>query len=271
MNFENKLNYLKDVFGTLKAGNDISSAGPLLEHALLMLSGLKTEPEIGRYVDRLSFIQQDFEEFKCTKQSNRQQLGKIYDRIMQKSDEAKTAKLLFNYFWHTKPNRYDSNFLLADVIDAQLYEDKDIGVGSCLGLTQMDALIGLRCGLDISIQVSDEHIYYVVKDGNRNIHVENTDRFGFNSGFDKKSADFSLCYIIPVVCHNCGIRNHANGDFKRAADDYSLVIELCPNASTPYFNRGTVRYKLGDSEGGKEDFDKAAELNPNINYKNKVD
>ncbi|OYT32604.1 hypothetical protein B6U93_01260 [Candidatus Woesearchaeota archaeon ex4484_78] len=93
-----------------------------LERALLVASGLDEEG-VETYVGKIDKIQENFTEWLKEKKNVQQpQELSVYDR----------AEALFNYLWETKPDRYNSNFLLADVIDAQLSENVNEKVGEML-------------------------------------------------------------------------------------------------------------------------------------------
>src|SRR3989338_4562492 len=104
-----------------------------LEDALLIASGVDSEEKLVEYKKKLGFIEADFVKKK----------GKRDDAFL-------LARDLFNYFLETKPERYNGNFLLTDVIDAQLNPDAK-GVGNCVGLTSLYSVVGSRLGLELKV------------------------------------------------------------------------------------------------------------------------
>ena len=222
-----------------------------VERTLLAVSGLQTEEEIASYQRKLDFIQKDFERY-C-------------GRSLPET-EFQTAKALFDYFWETKPNRYNGDFLLVKVIDNQLDEDKDKTVGNCVGLTSLYSVLGLRVGLDLSVFIGLDHILTLLHCGNREIVVENVKGFRFNSKLESRYEKKDLIRLVSSVFCSRGFERKNLGDLEGALFYYSRAIELESDYADAFNNRGVVKSELGDSEDALRDYNKAIELKPDYAY-----
>ena len=122
-----------------------------LEEVLLVLSGLKTDDEIRSYQYKIDDILGRFQN-KCGKENpfNHSKLPLYLHRSI--------AQCLFEYLWISKPKRFGEYFLLTDVIDAQLDPDVHRPIGTCVGLTSLFSVLGLRAGLHLSLLVDSEHL-----------------------------------------------------------------------------------------------------------------
>ncbi len=229
-----------------------------VERTLLIISGLNSENQINEYKKKIEIIETDFKKFLEKRDINKNPTN-------HKNQQYQSAKSLFNYFWEVKPNRYNLDFLLTDVIDNQLSKDK--GVGNCLGLTSLYSVLGLRLGLNLSILFSNDHIFNLL---GKNVLIDNVKDYGFDIPliypYDQKfylefqKADFSA--LISGVYNEKGNVKCDLGDVKGAMEDFDKAIELNPKYVFAYSNRGVAKYYLEDVKGAMEDFDKAIELDP---------
>ncbi len=233
------------VFKAMRAGREVS-----LERGLLIASGLRTEREIGEYRRKLDAIQRGFEEYRR---------GKLVPR-----SQTSTAKLLNTYFWDTKPDRYNGNFLLPDVIDAQLSPERDQKVGNCVGLTSLYSVMGTRLGLDLSILVSKNHVKNRLRDEDGDLpEIENTRTYGFrlasseNEGFE----EFPLSALIGVVYESRGYRAFKSGNYVDAAEEFTRAIEFEPDDADLYRRRSECRFAYGDIQGGFADEARVRNIN----------
>jgi hypothetical protein len=96
---------------------------------------LKTDGEIETYTQKLDQIYNGFIEKLKSK-------SPLILSTLREYMAASMAKSLFEYLWNTKPRRCDGNFLLTDVIDAQLDPEVNRKVGSCVGLTALFTVLG---------------------------------------------------------------------------------------------------------------------------------
>ena len=250
-----------------------------LERALLVASGLDEEG-VETYVGKIDKIQENFTEWLKEKKNVQQpQELSVYDR----------AEALFNYLWETKPDRYNSNFLLADVIDAQLSENVNEKVGNCIGLTSLYTVLGIRNGLELSVlytntQMFDEsHTLNLLHDGDQEVVIENIHPSGFNFKKESDSENIILEYnaeesktlrikfkkgtlktLLASEYNNKGIEKNDLGDVEESITDFDKAIELDPNFAIAYCNRGTIKSSLNDLEGAIDDYNKAIELDPNF-------
>jgi len=244
MDFEEKL--IQDI----KAGNNVS-----LERGLLIISGLKTEGEIRTYTQKLDQIYNGFIE-KLTSKSP-VSLSTLRDYMA-----ASMAKSLFEYLWNTKPKRCDGNFLLTDVIEAQLDPDVNQKVGSCVGLTALFTVLGLREGLNLTILVSDSHIVNRLRVDDTIYNVDNTDSLGFDYSINEKDfLEYPSIMILANVLNSRGMAQEGVENFEQAEADYNKAIEINPEYANAYNNRGNIKAKQADYKGAIEDYNRAIELN----------
>ena len=243
MDFEEKL--IQDI----KAGNNVS-----LERGLLIISGLKTEGEIRTYTQKLDQIYNGFIE-KLTSKSP-VSLSTLRDYMA-----ASMAKSLFEYLWNTKPKRCDGNFLLTDVIEAQLDPDVNQKVGSCVGLTALFTVLGLREGLNLTILVSDSHIVNRLRVDDTIYNVDNTDSLGFDYSINEKDfLEYPSIMILANVLNSRGMDQEGVENFEQAEADYNKAIEINPEYANAYNNRGNIKAKQADYNGAIEDYNRAIEL-----------
>lgn len=227
-----------------------------LERALLIVSGLETEEEIDGYIGRLDRIHDGFRDFLVAAGNDT-------------GDKLSKATALFDYLWETKQNRYNGNFLFNDVIDAQLANDADAGVGDCLGLTSLYTVLGLREGLEISVLRSHDHTLNRLRIGDEIYDIENTDVSGFGIPLEEhKSLGVELfrelypVNLLAQVYSSRGFMKRNLGDFEGAVKDHTMAVELDPKYALAYNNRGIAKRDLGDLEGAVEDYTVAICMDP---------
>ena len=244
MDLEEKL--IQDI----KAGNEVS-----LERGLLIISGLKTEGEIKIYTQKLDQIYHGFIE-KLTSKSP------VSLTTLREYMAASLAKSLFEYLWNTKPMRCDGNFLLTDVIDAQLDSEVNRKVGSCVGLTALFTVLGLRADLNLTILVSESHIVNRLRVDETIYTVDNTDPLGFDYDLDEKDfMEYPSILLLANVLNSRGMAQETLENFEQAKADYNKAIEINPEYGNAYNNRGNIRAEQADYKGAIKDYNKAIELN----------
>ena len=221
-----------------------------VERALLVVSGLENEEQIRAYQRKLDRIQQDFKKNVNVKKSG------SYDK----------AEALFEYFWEKKPDRYNGDFLLANVIDNQLDEDKNKRVGNCVGLTSLYSVLGVRLGLDLAALCSEDHVLSLLSYPGQEIVIENTLRDGFDCNLHKRARfqKRDLLVLISTVFNKRGISKYCLGNYAGAMQDYNAALKLKPDFADAFINRGNVKQKLGDYDGAILDYDRAIELEPDF-------
>jgi len=244
MDLEQKL--IQDV----KAGRDVS-----LERGLLIISGLKTEGEIRAYTQKLDQIYHGFIE-KLTSKSP------LSLSTLREYMAASLARSLFEYLWNTKPMRCNGNFLLTDVIDAQLNPDINQKVGSCVGLTSLYTVLGLRESLELTILVSDSHMVNRLRVDDTLYDVDNTDPLGFDYNLDEKDfVEYPPILLLANVFNSRGMAQERRESLEQAAADYNKAVEINPGYANAYNNRGNVKTKQADFKGAIMDYNRAIELN----------
>jgi tetratricopeptide (TPR) repeat protein len=245
-----KMDLEKKLIQDIKAGNSVS-----LERGLLIISGLKTEGEIRTYTQKLDQIYDGFIE-KLTSKSP-VSLATLREYLV-----ASLAQSLFEYLWNTKPRRCDGNFLLTDVIDAQLDPDVNRKVGSCVGLTALFTVLGLREDLNLTILVSDSHIVNRLRVDDTLYTVDNTDPLGFDYSLDEKDfLEYPSIMLLANVLNSRGLAQETVKNFAQAKADYNKAIEINPEYANAYNNRGNIKAEQADYKGAIQDYSRAIELN----------
>ena len=242
---ENKL--IKEI----KSGKDVS-----LERGLLIISRLQREDEIEEYVDKIDQIHAGFR--KRLESKSPLSLESTLNYMT-----SSVAKWLFEYLWNTKPKRCNGNFLLTDVIDAQLNPDINLKVGSCVGLTSLYTVLGLRESLDLTILVSDSHIVNRLKiDSAHFCNIDNTDPLGFDCHIkEEEFFEYPPVKLIANVLNSRGMALERTENLVEAKEDFEKAIEINPAYANAYNNRGNIKSKQGDYAGAIEDYDRAIGLN----------
>jgi regulator of sirC expression with transglutaminase-like and TPR domain len=245
MDFEKKL------IQNIKAGKSVS-----LERGLLIISGLKTEGEIATYSQKLDQIYNGFIERLRSKSPLSLESTRNYMTTSM-------AKWLFEYLWNTKPKRCNGNFLLTDVINAQLNPDINQKVGSCVGLTSLYTVLGLRERLELTILVSESHILNRLRiDGTDSCNIDNTDPLGFGCQIkEEEFLEYPPVKLIANVLNSRGMALERTESLAAAKEDYEKAIEINPAYANAYNNRGNIKSKQGDCAEAIEDYNRAIGLN----------
>jgi tetratricopeptide (TPR) repeat protein len=235
---------------------DINDGAPVsLERALLVLSGLKTDIAIRSYQYRIDII---FDLF----------LRKFDDKSLSEQSKAPSylhrsiAKSIFEYLWNSKPKRFGEHFLLTDVVDAQLNSDVNCLVGTCVGLTSLYSVLGLRAGLDLSLLMDLNHLLSRLRVGQQAIAIDHTDPQGFDCRNCEEFREFPLLILIANVLNSRGLMNERNGNLVTAKTDYHKAILINPEYANAFNNRGNMRFRDEDIEGAITDYSEAIRLNP---------
>ncbi len=233
----------------IKAGAPVS-----IEAALLTLSGLKTDNEKDSYGSKLDDM---FDRF-------RNKYPHLMKSIHSKSPSylhLSIAQSLFYYLWNSKPKRFGKYFLLTDVIDAQLDSNVRNPVGTCVGLTSLYSVLGLRAGLDLSLLVSLNHLLSRLTFADQKIDIDQTDPQGFNCQVYEGFREFPILTLISNVLNSRGLMKEEQGCFDDALADYQKAISINPEYANPWNNRGNMRLLNEDINGAIADYSAAIKLN----------
>lgn len=235
----------------IKAGNTVS-----LERGLLVISGLNTEGENETYKQKLDQIHNGFIERLASKSPLSLSATRNYMRTSM-------AKWLFEYLWNTKPRRCNGNFLLKDVIDAQLNPDINQKVGSCVGLTSLYTVLGLREGLNLTILVSGSHVVNrLTIDSANSLNIDNTDSLGFDCQIkEEEFLEYPPVMLIANVLNSRGMAWERADNLEKAREDYEKATEVNPDYANAYNNRGNIKLKQKDYDGAVADYNRAIGLN----------
>ena len=235
---------------TVKQGKNIS-----LERGLLILSGLRREEEIESYSQKLNQIHNGF----ITKLKARSPW--MLSAASQYTVGSR-AEFLFRYLWNTKPKRCNGNYLLTDVIDAQLDPDIDRKVGQCVGLTSLYSVLGEREDLELTILVRSEHMINRLRVDDTVYNIEHTDPLGFDCNLDEASfIEYPTIFLLAHIFNSRGMMKEKNKDFEEACKDYSNAIEINAEYANAFNNRGNMKSILKDYSGALSDYDRAIVLN----------
>ena len=246
------LDHEEQILNTIKNGTAVS-----LERALLALSGLKTDEEFRSYQLKIDDIYGRFLK-KCDNKSlsEHSRLPSYLHRPI--------AKCLFEYLWSSKPKRYGESFLLTDVVDAQINSDVHHLVGTCVGLTSLYSILGLRAGLNLSLLGALDHLLTRLRVERQTIDIDHTDPQGFDCRNGKGFREFPLLTLTANVLNSRGLRNERGGKFVAAKADYQKAILVNPEYANAHNNRGNMRFWDGDMVGAIADYAEAIRLAPSF-------
>jgi tetratricopeptide (TPR) repeat protein len=226
-----------------------------LERTLLVLAGLGTENDILSYRFKLDDLFRGF-------------LGKYGDmRLLERARppaylHREIAKRLFEYLWNSKPKRFGEHFLLTDVIDAQINPDVHRSVGTCVGLTSLFSVLGLRGGLNLSLLVSSDHVMNRLTVGERTIDMDHTDPQGFDCRQARGFRELPLPTLAAHVLNNRGLTKERIGNRPAARSDYEKALRVQPEYANACNNRGNMKFSDGDLAGAIADYTEAIRLQP---------
>ena len=148
------------------------------------------------------------------------------------------------------------------MIDAQLDPDVNKKVGSCVGLTALFTVLGLREGLNLTILVSDSHIVNRLRVDDTLYNVDNTDPLGFDYDLDEKDfLEYPSIMLLANVLNSRGLAQETVKNFAQAKADYNKAIEINPEYANAYNNRGNIKAEQADYKGAIQDYSRAIELN----------
>jgi tetratricopeptide (TPR) repeat protein len=233
----------------------MGEAAVSLERAWLVLSGLKTSEAVRSYEHKIEDI---FGRFltKC----------KWMDFSLYSKPppylHREIARCLSEYLWTSKPRRFGESFLLADVVDAQLDPNVDRPVGTCIGLTALFSVLGLRAGLNMSLLVNSDHLLSRLRVGYQTIDIDQTDPLGFDCRSSEEFRELPLWTLTANVLNSRGLEHERGGRFQAARADYQKAIEVNPLYANAYNNRGNMKFREQDLDGAVADYTEAVRLNP---------
>jgi tetratricopeptide (TPR) repeat protein len=155
-----------------------------------------------------------------------------------------------------------SDFLLTEVIDAQLNPEIDRTVGSCVGLTSLYTVLGLRENLNLTIMMSDSHILNRLTVGGTVTNIDNTDQLGFDCAIEERTfSEYEPVKLLANVINSRGMLHERLGRFESAEEDYGKAIAINPEYSNAYNNRGNMKAKRTDYSQAIKDYTRAIDLN----------
>lgn len=235
----------------IKSGDDVS-----LERSLLVISGLTAEHDLSDYRRKLDTIHEGY----LRSLASRFPIGAPPHR---EHTAFLRAQALFDYLWNAKPRRCDANVLLTDVIDAHLSPDPGRYVGSCVGLTSLYTVLGLREDLRLTVLTNGSHVLNRLTIDERTCNIENTDPLGFASDLpDTSFTEYPAVMILAHVLNGRGLAREKANDLAAAEKDYTKAIHLNPTYATAHNNRGTIRFLRQDYALALADYEQAIELDP---------
>jgi tetratricopeptide (TPR) repeat protein len=238
------------IIAELESGRDVS-----LEQSLLAVSGLTAEKEIADYRIKLDTIHEEYLKSLASRFPIGAPPRREYTVLLR-------AQALFDYLWNAKPRRCDGDVLLTDVIDGQLNPDPGRPVGSCVGLTSLYTVLGLREDLPLTVLTNGSHVLNRVTSDGRTCNIENTDPLGFDWDLPDASffAEYPAVMIVAHVLNGRGLAREKANDLAAAEKDYTKAIRLNAAYATAYNNRGTIRFLRQDYGLALADYERAIEL-----------
>jgi len=232
--------------------NKLHSAQEIDEEELLIVLGT-SEDKIPEYKAKLDLLEAEFEVY-------------MEQKDIPYYEPEKLAKGLRDFLWKDKKERYNGNFLLPDVINAQLSIDDKKKVGSCVGLTALYWVLGSRLGLKQSVLLSPNHIYSrVILDDESSrtlLDLENTrpsGKINFNYYFDAK--EFGIEGLVVATLFNRSQKRKKEGNFYAALDDLTLNLKFEALKDESYYSSSILKFDMEIYEDALKDINVALELN----------
>lgn len=235
----------------------MSGTAVSLERAWLILSGLKTSEAVRSYEHKIDDI---FGRFLARCKGMELRLRPEPPPYLHRD----IARRLSDYLWTSKPKRFGEKFLLADVVDAQLDPIVDRPVGTCIGLTALYSVLGLRAGLKLSLLVNSDHLLSRLRVGHETIDIDHTDPLGFDCRTSEAFHELPLWSLTANILNSRGLEHERGGRFEAARTDYQRAIEVNPRYANGFNNRGNMKFREHDLEGAVADYNEAVRLNPSF-------
>lgn len=235
----------------------LHSAEEVDEEEFLLALGM-SEDKVPEYRKKMDLLEAEFEVY-------------MEQKDIPYHDAEKLAHGLREFLWNDKKDRYNSNSLLKDVIDAQSDMDDEKKVGNCNGLTALYWALASRFGLNQKVMVTPNHIYSRVildEDGPRKtIDIENTKSSGIvnSKGYELAQEHGFKGMLFASLCNRAKMKR-AEGNILGAIDDCMKASELGVFTEEAHYNMSILKSQLGLYEDALKDIDKALELNPNRAY-----
>jgi tetratricopeptide (TPR) repeat protein len=135
-------------------------------------------------------------------------------------------------------------------------------VGTCVGLTSLYSVLGLRAGLKLSLLGALDHLLNRLRVGQQTIDIDHTDPQGFDCPSWKGLCELPLLTITANILNSRGLRNERDGRFVAAKADYQKAIMVNPKYANALNNRGNMRLRDGYIEGAIADYTEAIRLAP---------
>lgn len=210
-------------------------------------------------------IKTKFKEEQTTLKKELDNLEKELNTIKE-TEQYNKAELLHDFLFEEKEDRYNSNFLLKDVIDAQINYTPEKKVGNCVGLSSLYVVLGIRNKLNLVTFNSTYHVSIGLKINQKNYEIECTNKNGFNIQItihgDAELKEEPIKQFISIVYNTFG---HIYSDLKlfdKAIPDFTKAIELNPEFSVAYCGRGNVYFDLKVFDEAIKDYIKAIKFAP---------
>jgi tetratricopeptide (TPR) repeat protein len=237
----------------IRAGREVS-----LERSLLVISGLSAEQDLSDYRRKLDTIREGYLKNVASRYPIAAPPRREYTVFLR-------ARALFEYLWNAKPRRCDGNVLLTDVIDAHLSPDPGRYVGSCVGLTSLYTVLGLREDLRLTVLTNGSHVLNRLASDERTCNIENTDPLGFDWDLpDTSFVEYPAVMILAHVLNGRGLAREKANDPAAAEKDYTKAIHLNPAYATAHNNRGTIRFLRQDYALALADYERAIDFDPRM-------
>ena len=209
-----------------------------LAQGALIASGVNNEQVLAQYLAQIEQL--------CI------QIGA--EAVSHHGGDLEKAKRIFDWLWRAKPRRYryQGNFKLTDVLDAQLGEKDE--VGNCLGLTLLYNVLGQRFSLKVRARQLEDapglgpHVFSVLYVAGNSIDVENV----FPHGFDYRGhldnpqrQEWGDRELIADIYHSIANSLFEQRELERAIESYDKAISLNPEYTKARLNKGIALVELG--------------------------
>lgn len=197
------------LFKDIRNGREVD-----IERALLIASGCETEEKIAEYKAKIDELDRNFKSYASSRNIHA---------------EIERARALHEFLWDGNPYRYKSiynggNFLLTDVINAQIINN--MPVGNCVGLSLLYASLGLRQELDIQALQMPGHVALRVIYRGRAIDIEpkNSEGFGWRRYSHIKGLP-PITLLASLLNNRIHIKRQME-DYDGEREDYGKMQEI---------------------------------------------
>ena len=175
---------------------------------------------------------------------------RIRTRVLNEAHPRNKARIIFDWLWAEKPERYLSggSFRINEVIEAQA-DREGRSVGNCLGLTVLCNCLLIRCGLEpMTLYLENAfgigpHVLTLLEVEDGAIDIENIlpDGFDCNLHLDNPSRIvWGSRELAADVYHSLANEQFDRGEHREALENYEIALRLNPAYEKARLNRAIL-------------------------------